>query len=146
MTLSINPVGALGAEVAGVNLSQLAQAQAQELKQALGRYGVLFFRGQTLTPEEQISLAEAFGVININRFFKSVPDHPEIAEVRKEPDQKMNIGGSWHTDHSYDQIPALGSMLLARELPLLGGDTLFASTARACETLSDGLKRTLAGC
>jgi len=81
-------------------------------------------------------------VININRFFKSVSDHPEIAEVRKEPDQTMNIGGNGHTDHSYDQIPALGSLLLARELPPLGGDTLFASTALAYETLSHGLKRT----
>jgi taurine dioxygenase len=68
-----------------------------------------------------------------------------IAEVRKEPDQQTNIGGSWHTDHSYDEVPALGSMLYAREVPEVGGDTLFASMHAAYETLSAGLKRTLEG-
>ena len=59
--------------------------------------------------------------------------------------QRVNIGGGWHTDHSYDEIPALGSMLLARETPHVGGDTLFASTSNAYEALSEGLKSTLAG-
>ena len=68
-----------------------------------------------------------------------------IAEVRKEPDQTENIGGGWHTDHSYDLDPVMGSILLARETPPTGGDTLFANMYSAHETLSDGLKRTLAG-
>jgi taurine dioxygenase len=85
------------------------------------------------------------GPININRFFKSIPDYPQIAEVRKEPAQTTNIGGGWHTDHSYDQIPALGSVLLAREVPSRGGDTMFACLAQAYDSLSDGLKRTLKG-
>ena len=65
--------------------------------------------------------------------------------MRKEPEQKTNIGGGWHTDHSYDQEPAMGSILLARELPEEGGDTLFANMYRAFETLSPGLQRTLEG-
>jgi len=65
--------------------------------------------------------------------------------VRKEPDQKKNIGEVWHTDHSYDQVPALGSMLLAREVPDHGGDTMFSSMYAAYDALSDGLKRTLEG-
>lgn len=68
-----------------------------------------------------------------------------IAEVRKEPDQQKNIGGSWHTDHSYDLAPAMGSILYAREVPDSGGDTLFASMYLAYEALSDGLKETLEG-
>ena len=68
-----------------------------------------------------------------------------IAEVRKEPDQQRNIGNGWHTDHSYDQAPALGSMLYAREVPKTGGDTLFASMYAAYDALSDGLKTTLEG-
>ena len=56
-----------------------------------------------------------------------------------------NIGGGWHTDHSYDQIPAMGSILLARETPRVGGDTLFACMYKAYESLSDGLKETLEG-
>jgi taurine dioxygenase len=81
----------------------------------------------------------------VNRFFTPVPDHPQIAEVRKEPNQSFNIGGGWHTDHSYDQIPALGSMLYARELPPTGGDTLYASMYAAFDALSDGMKRMLEG-
>ena len=72
-------------------------------------------------------------------------DYPQIAEVRKEPAQTTNIGGGWHTDHSYDQIPAMGSILLAREVPSRGGDTMFACMGQAYDALSDGLKRTLKG-
>ena len=74
-----------------------------------------------------------------------MPDYPQIAEVRKEPAQSTNIGGGWHTDHSYDQIPALGSILLAREIPSRGGDTMFACMGQAYDALSDGLKQTLKG-
>ena len=79
----------------------------------------------------------------MNRFFQAVDTHPQIAEVRKEPHQKSNIGSAWHTDHSYDQIPALGSILYAREVPEVGGDTLFSSMYAAYESLSDGLQETL---
>ncbi|MBT8437582.1 MAG: TauD/TfdA family dioxygenase, partial [Gammaproteobacteria bacterium] len=81
--------------------------------------------------------------INVNRFFQAVETHPIIAEVRKEADQKANIGAQWHTDHSYDEIPAMGSILYAREVPAVGGDTLFASMYAAYEALSDGLKQML---
>ena len=137
---------ALGAFVEGLDLSQpLDEAVLNDLIRAHADYGVLFFRDQQLTPDEHIALAEQFGEINVNRFFAAVADHPQIAEVRKEPDQTANIGGGWHTDHSYDQIPALGSMLYARELPPAGGDTLYASMYAAYDALSDGMKQMLAG-
>ena len=63
--------------------------------------------------------------------------------VLKEPDQKKNIGGGWHTDHTYDVEPAMGSILFAHEVPKIGGDTMFASMYSAYETLSTGLKETL---
>ena len=137
--------GALGVEILGVDLARPLDESAKSLiRSALAEQGVIFFRDQDLTPEQHIAFAEQFAPININRFFKAVPGHPQIAEVRKEPDQKRNIGGGWHTDHSYDQVPALGSVLLAREVPARGGDTLFASMGLAYEALSDGLKETLA--
>ena len=136
--------GALGAVIAGVDLSVPQDAAAiGEMRAALNEHGVIFFRDQNITPEAHIAFAERFGAININRFFKTAPGYPAIAEVRKDPGQKTNIGGGWHTDHSYDQIPALGSMLLAREVPTRGGDTLFASMSLAYEAFSPGLKKTL---
>ncbi len=138
--------GALGAEILGIDLAEpLDQSGVDELRCALNEYGVIFFRDQTLSPEQHIAFAERFGKIDVNRFFKAVSGHPQIAEVRKEPEQKTNIGGGWHTDHSYDQIPALGSILLARETPPRGGDTMFACMNLAYEALSDGLKQTLEG-
>ncbi|QDW41292.1 TauD/TfdA family dioxygenase [Bradyrhizobium sp. KBS0727] len=136
--------GAVGAEILGIDLSRdLEDSDVEELRAAFNEYGVIFFREQNLSPEQHIAFAERFGQININRFFKAAPGYPQIAEVRKEPEQKSNIGGGWHTDHSYDQVPALGSILLAREVPPFGGDTLFASMSHAYDALSDGLKRTL---
>src|SRR5215471_4981860 len=138
--------GALGAELLGLDLAQPLDAESvADIRQAFNEHGVLFFRDQRLTPEQHIAFAERMGPININRFFKSIPNYPQIAEVRKEPAQTTNIGGGWHTDHSYDQIPALGSILLAREVPQRGGDTMFACMGQAYDALSEGLKRTLRG-
>jgi taurine dioxygenase len=138
--------GAVGAEILGIDLAEsLDQAGVDELRGALNEYGVIFFRDQKISPEQHIAFAERFGQIDVNRFFKAVAGHPQIAEVRKEPEQKTNIGGGWHTDHSYDQVPALGSILLARETPPRGGDTMFACMNLAYEALSDGLKKTLEG-
>ena len=137
--------GAVGAEISGADLSRpLPGGQLAEIRQALGDRGVIFFRDQTLSPAQHVAFAKNFGPIAVNRFFRAVEGWPMIAEVRKEPEQKANIGGGWHTDHSYDAEPALGSVLYAREVPEYGGDTVFSSMYAAYESLSDGLKATLA--
>lgn len=136
--------GAVGAEIRGVDISRpLGAATVAALREALGTHGVIFLRDQQLSEAQHIAFAEQFAPININRFFRPVEGWPKIAEVRKEPEQKKNIGGGWHTDHSYDQIPAMGSILYAREVPDTGGDTLFSSMYAAYDALSDGLKTTL---
>jgi taurine dioxygenase len=134
---------AIGANVTEVDLRRVDDDDVAELNEAWGRQGVLFFRDQELTPDDHIVLAERFADIDVNRFFQPVESHPRIAEVLKEPDQEQNIGGGWHTDHSYDQVPARGSILLAREVPPVGGDTQFLSVGAAFDALSDGLKATL---
>ncbi|MCG8493072.1 MAG: TauD/TfdA family dioxygenase [Sneathiellales bacterium] len=136
--------GGVGAFVENADLStHLSDSQVKTLKSALGEYGVLFFRNQMIDPHAHQAFAENMGTIDINRFFKPVEGFPKIAEVRKEPEQKYAIGEDWHTDHSYDQIPALGSILLARELPQHGGDTMFSNMYAAYDALSDGLKEML---
>lgn len=135
---------ALGAVISGADLARpLSDADFAIIRQAFLDHGVIFFREQRLTPEQHLAFARRFAPIDINRFFKAVDGYPEIAEVRKEAEQTTNIGGGWHTDHSYDQIPAMGSVLLAREVPPSGGDTLFASMSKVYEALSPGLKSTL---
>ena len=134
-----------GAEIDGVELRSMSDAEVAAIADAQAAYGVVFFRGQTLAPDDQLAAARRFGPINVNRFFAPVPGHPEVAMVLKEPRHERNIGGGWHTDHSYDQVPALGSMLFALEVPSAGGDTRFASMYQAYEALSPGLRRTLAG-
>ena len=145
--LVIRPMsGTIGAEIGGVDLEgALSDATVAGIRGALAEYGVVVFRNQTLTPEQHIAVARRFGEINVNRFFAYADGYPEIALVSKEPDQTANIGGGWHTDHSYDEHPALGSMLYAREVPPCGGDTMFASMYAAYDALSDGLKQTLSG-
>jgi taurine dioxygenase len=144
--IAIHPLtGGVGAEIHNVDLSRLDEAGTEIIRRTLFDRGVVFFRDQHLTPEQHIAAAERFGPININRFFKHVDGYPMIAEVRKEPEQRTNIGGGWHTDHSYDVVPALGSMLYAREVPQSGGDTMFSSMYAAYDALSEGLKHTLEG-
>jgi taurine dioxygenase len=66
-----------------------------------------------VSPEQHVAFARSFGAIDANRFSAAAPGYPVIAEVRKEPEKRCNIGNGWHTDHSYDEAPVLGSMLYA---------------------------------
>ena len=133
----------VGATVSDVDVRQLNDDATTQLANAWAEHGVLFFRDQELTPDDHITFAERFASIDVNKFFKPVETHPKIATVLKEADQQGNIGGAWHTDHTYDQIPARGSILLAREVPPVGGDTRFADVAAAYDALSPGLQKTL---
>jgi len=145
MSVQVEPAPETGAYVSGIDLNRLDASRVSVLRESLGAYGVLFFRNQSISPEGHIAFAEQFGNININRFFKPTSDYPQIAEVLKEADQAKNIGEQWHTDHSYDQVPALGSILVARELPDKGGDTLFSSMFAAYEGLPEEIKIKLKG-
>ena len=145
-SMSVMPVTkGCGVEVHGVDLAHLSNSEMEDIRSLYVDHGVIFFRDQSLTPEQHIAFAKRWGEIDINKFFPANGQYPEIAEVRKEKNQTTNIGGGWHTDHSYDPEPAMGSVLVARELPPEGGDTLFANMYLAYETLSDGLKKTLEG-
>src|ERR1700726_1248179 len=146
-TISVAPIaGARGAEVSGVDLARkLPDATIAEVRQALLTHLVIFFRDQHLTPEQHLALGRPFGPLQVHDFVEAMPDYPEILEVRKEPYETHNFGGGWHTDVSYLERPALGSVLYAREVPAFGGDTMFASQYLAYETLSDGMKQMLDG-
>jgi taurine dioxygenase len=143
--MEVRPHPGTGVEILGVKLSALDDASFAEIRRLFDQHGLVFFRDQELTAREHIALAERFGTVNVNRFFNAHPDFPEIALVAKEADQRLNIGGVWHTDHSYDEQPALGSVLVARELPTRGGDTHFVSMYDALDLLPDRLRSRLLG-
>jgi len=142
MAVEVRPLTPnLGAEIFGANLN--VEADVEAIKSAFVEHSVVAIRGLKLTPEDHLKFARSWGEINVNRFFKPVDDYPEIATVLKEADQSSAIGETWHTDHSYDTAPAMCSMLYAREVPEVGGDTCFASQHAAYLALSEGMKRTL---
>lgn len=133
----------VGTEMLGLDLNNLSDGDVAAIKAELAARGLVVFRDQQIDERAHIAFAKNIGPIVVNNYFPENGKFPEIAEVRKAETQMVNIGGGWHTDHSYDQIPAMGSILVARELPPVGGDTLFSSMAAAYESLSDGLKATL---
>jgi len=143
--ISVDPIsGALGAEISGVDLARgVDDAVIGEIRQALVEHCVIFFRDQHLTPAQHLAFGRRFGDLQIHDFVEGMEENEEILEVRKEADEMRNFGGGWHSDVSYLEKPALGSVLYAREVPAYGGDTMFANQYLAYETLSDGLKSLL---
>ena len=138
--------GALGAEVFGPDLSRdLDNETFDDIHQAFLDHQVIFFRAQSLTPEAHKRFGRRFGRLNIHPYVKGMEDHPEIMEIIKEPEDKVNFGGGWHSDMSFLETPSIGSILYALEVPEWGGDTLFSSQIAAYDALSEGMKRTLEG-
>ena len=145
--IDVRPLsGRLGAEIHGVDLARPLDAETFGLvERAFLEHLVIFFRDQELTPAQQVAFAARFGPIGRYPFAEPIADHPDIIAVIKEPSQTTNFGGVWHSDTTYLEIPALGSLLYAKEVPVRGGDTLFANMYLAYETLSPGLRRLLDG-
>ena len=147
MSLTIRRVaGALGAEISGVDLSQdLPDGVVAEIRAALVEHQVIFFRDQDLSPARQVVFGRRFGPLNIHPYVRGMEGYPEVMEIIKEPGDRTNFGGGWHSDTSFLERPAIGSILHAIELPEWGGDTLFSSQVAAYEALSTGMRATLEG-
>ena len=146
-TIGVRPIaGALGAEVHGVDLAKSLDAgTVAEIRRAFLENLVLFFRGQDLTLAQYMDFARTLGTPIEYPFVKGLPGFSHVIEVKKLEHEKSNFGGIWHSDTAYLNEPPMGSMLLAREVPPYGGDTLFANQYLAYESLSDGMKKMLAG-
>ena len=136
-----------GAELFGVDLRQpLSDEVYVEIRQALTEWGVIFFREQDITPDQQLAFARRFGQVNADEYESNMPNvdgHPEIKEIVRNPEDPRNIGGFWHMDLSFLKHPNYASILYAKELPTHGGDTMFAHLGAAHDALSDGLRATL---
>lgn len=145
--ITVAPVaGAIGAEIQGVDLSRdLPDATIAAIREAWLRHSVVFFRDQDLPPARFLAFARRFGAVVEYPFVKGLPEAPEIIPVVKLEHERTNFGGIWHSDTAYLETPPMGTMLIAREVPPYGGDTLFASGHAAYEALSEGMRRLLDG-
>jgi taurine dioxygenase len=136
--------GCLGAEISGVDLSrELGDDVIAAIRRAWLEHLVVFFRDQKLDPEQFLAFARRMGPLGRYPFVPGLDGYPEIIAVTKLPHEKVNFGGIWHSDTTYLERPPTGTLLLAREIPPVGGDTVFANMYAAYESLSPGLQRTL---
>jgi len=138
--------GALGAEISGVDLAgDLDRDTIAAIRRIWLDNLVVFFRNQDLPPAQFLAAAKRVGEPIEYPFLKGLDGFPEIITVAKLEHEKVNFGGVWHSDTSYLETPPMATMLIARETPPIGGDTLFANQYLAYETLSDGMRRLLDG-
>lgn len=145
--LEVRPLAAtIGAEVFGVDLSHTPSPDMiTQLRELLLEYGVIFFRGQLLTPDTHLAFAQAFGKPEIHPIVAGTDERPEIIKIVKPANEPASFGTEWHSDNSFFKAPSLGTILYAEEIPPAGGDTLYADMYAAYENLSDGLKKMLDG-
>ncbi len=146
-TITVKPLsGALGAEIGGVDLSKpLSNQQVEEVHRAFLDHCAIYVRDQELGGGDLLRYARYFAEPAFYPFVEGMPDFPQIFELRKEPDQKENVGNAWHSDTTYLDKPPIGTMLYAREVPAYGGDTMVANQYLAYEALSAGMQKMLGG-
>jgi len=144
-TLDIRPLsGTIGAEILGIDLAhEVSDETVAAIRAAWLAHLVIFFRDQTLEPAQFLSVARRFGEPVEYPFVKGLDGFPQITPVIKLEHETVNFGGLWHSDTAYLDKPPMATMLIARETPPRGGDTLFANMYLAYETLSEGLRRVL---
>ena len=144
--LAVEPVpGALGVEISGIDLSgEVSDDQVTAIRAALVEHHVVFFRDQVLQPEHQVAFGARLGELEDYPFVAPLPGYPKLIPVIKEPEERTNFGGGWHSDLAYAAKPPMATMLYALEVPKRGGDTLFADGIAAYEALTPAMQAMLA--
>ncbi len=133
----------MGVRISGVESAELVAMTKETLEALIARYQIVAFEGQSLDPQSLTTFASILGPPAAYPFTEPLPGTPFVCEVRKEPDEAHNFGGAWHTDSSYLPRPPAYTLLHALEVPVSGGDTLFANTYLAAESLSPKLHAVL---
>lgn len=145
--MQIHPItGVFGAELTGIDLTNLTPETTQGLRDALAQHLVIVLRNQPLTPDQHRALTRVFGQPAVNPYAPGPAAHPEMTSIIKEADERTGVfGGGWHTDLSFLEHPPAGSVLAAIDIPPYGGDTMFCSQQAAWDTLPDPTKDLLTG-
>jgi len=132
--------GALGAEISGIDLKDSSRENFKKINNLLLEHKVIFFRDQSITEEEHISLAQNWGPLENHAYVKGLAKHPEIVRIVKTKDEKNQWGENWHTDVSYNIKPTKAVILKSIKIPPVGGDTCFSNMELAWETLDKTIK------
>ncbi|MCU1485825.1 MAG: taurine dioxygenase [Actinomycetia bacterium] len=143
--LSITPIaGSLGAVIGGVDLAvELDGGTVADIRRAWLEHQVVFFHDQALDADAFMAFARRLGEPVEYPFVRGIDGYPEIIAVTKLPEETVNFGGIWHSDTTYLDEPPMATMLLAREVPPAGGDTMFADMYGAYEALSPAMREVL---
>ncbi len=146
-SISVTPQATgFGAEIAGPDLSgPLSPEVLAEVKAAWAAHSVVAFPDQPLSLEALEAFTQQIGAFGVDPFIAPMPGHPNVLELRREPDEKAtNFGAGWHSDWSFQKEPPAATLLRSEVTPPVGGDTLFADCSRAYDALSDAMKAVLA--
>jgi taurine dioxygenase len=145
-TIAVRPLTpVIGAEIEGIDLSAgLSDAQFAEVRRALLEWKVIFFRDQDIATEQHLDFGRRFGPLEVFPFAPPKPGYPEVLAITHN-EKSRGRENTWHSDVTWREIPSLGSILRAIEVPPVGGDTLFADMYMAYEGLSDEIKECIDG-
>jgi taurine dioxygenase len=144
----------IGAEISGIDLGRtLSDPVAEIIHDAWLRHKVIFFRGQDIDYAAHIRLGRLFGELEGHPVIPHVEGHPEVLVIRgvegvqltEESFAPFKAYNKWHTDVTFRERPSIASVLRARLIPALGGDTIWADTAAAYEGLPVAVKERIAG-
>ena len=141
----------MGAEITDIDLANYVDRSANRIDSALMsdirtawlEHQLIVIRRQDITPEQQLRFAESLGDPDIYPFLQGLDGFPMITEVLKKETETVNFGGVWHSDTTYQSRPPMATVLYAKQLPSIGGDTLFSNQYAAYEQLAEGLKRAI---
>ena len=145
--IEVRPLAAaMGAEICGVSIADLSEAAFEEVRAALFRHKMIYFRDQDITHADQEAFSRRFGPFAEDAYTKGVPGHPDVQPLIKEAAQTIGVifGAGWHTDSAFLPQPPAISMLYGVDIPPYGGDTIWANSALAYAMLSDTMKAIVA--
>ena len=143
--ITVSPLTpAIGAEIGNVDLGQVTDQEIIDIRAALLKHKVVFFREQTLSQAQHIGLARGFGELEIHPATPSSQSNPEVLHIAHGPESKGQEN-FWHSDVTWREKPSLGSILKAVKVPAVGGDTLFANMVLAYELLPENMKEAITG-
>jgi len=134
----------IGVEVTDFSLADLTEENISFLRSKWVEYGLIVFPKLPLSHDEFKDFALSFGDFGDDPFISSLPDYPNIAEIKRSADEKATpFGGTWHSDWSFMKKPPSATLLHSKIIPPVGGNTLFANTERSFAALPEEMKNKL---